>query len=187
MSGGLLTGPTPNGMHDKPLDMRIVDMSSYDFAGRAKKGKDKEKVPRDGVLLLLLLQGPGGSAGAGEAGREEKPRSGVLVVGGLRVGEAGDVDIGADDDAEVDEDAEGEEDEFEDGSGDGEDAFGRGGGGEGMRGEETGGKEGREGGREGGGKRHECPHCKKRFNRPSSLRIHMNTHTGAKREYFFFF
>lgn len=32
------------------------------------------------------------------------------------------------------------------------------------------------------GKRHECHHCKKRFNRPSSLRIHVNTHTGAKRK-----
>jgi hypothetical protein len=32
------------------------------------------------------------------------------------------------------------------------------------------------------GKRHTCPHCQKRFNRPSSLKIHLNTHTGAKRE-----
>ncbi|KAL5488488.1 hypothetical protein ACEPAI_6606 [Sanghuangporus weigelae] len=32
----------------------------------------------------------------------------------------------------------------------------------------------------GDGKRHTCPHCKKRFNRPSSLKIHLNTHTGAK-------
>jgi hypothetical protein len=31
------------------------------------------------------------------------------------------------------------------------------------------------------GKKHECPHCSKRFNRPSSLRIHVNTHTGLKR------
>ncbi|EMD41165.1 hypothetical protein CERSUDRAFT_91925 [Gelatoporia subvermispora B] len=29
-------------------------------------------------------------------------------------------------------------------------------------------------------KRHRCPHCSKRFNRPSSLNIHVNTHTGAK-------
>ncbi|KAK7053590.1 hypothetical protein R3P38DRAFT_3305096 [Favolaschia claudopus] len=29
------------------------------------------------------------------------------------------------------------------------------------------------------GKRHACPTCGKRFNRPSSLRIHVNTHTGA--------
>ncbi|KAJ7596295.1 hypothetical protein C8J56DRAFT_1020955 [Mycena floridula] len=28
-------------------------------------------------------------------------------------------------------------------------------------------------------KRHVCPTCNKRFNRPSSLRIHVNTHTGA--------
>ncbi|KAJ7603867.1 hypothetical protein DFH06DRAFT_1255878 [Mycena polygramma] len=31
-------------------------------------------------------------------------------------------------------------------------------------------------------KRHVCPTCSKRFNRPSSLRIHRNTHTGATRE-----
>jgi uncharacterized Zn-finger protein len=31
-------------------------------------------------------------------------------------------------------------------------------------------------------KRHVCPTCAKRFNRPSSLRIHVNTHTGATRE-----
>ncbi|EKM58789.1 uncharacterized protein PHACADRAFT_248877 [Phanerochaete carnosa HHB-10118-sp] len=31
-------------------------------------------------------------------------------------------------------------------------------------------------------KKHCCPHCLKRFNRPSSLSIHVNTHTGAKRE-----
>lgn len=29
------------------------------------------------------------------------------------------------------------------------------------------------------GKRHVCPTCFKRFNRPSSLKIHVNTHTGA--------
>ncbi|KAF9037067.1 hypothetical protein BJ165DRAFT_1353811, partial [Panaeolus papilionaceus] len=29
------------------------------------------------------------------------------------------------------------------------------------------------------GKKHVCPTCNKRFNRPSSLRIHVNTHTGA--------
>ncbi|KAG7441010.1 uncharacterized protein BT62DRAFT_997383 [Guyanagaster necrorhizus] len=29
------------------------------------------------------------------------------------------------------------------------------------------------------GKKHVCPTCHKRFNRPSSLRIHINTHTGA--------
>ncbi|OSX60659.1 hypothetical protein POSPLADRAFT_1083434, partial [Postia placenta MAD-698-R-SB12] len=28
-------------------------------------------------------------------------------------------------------------------------------------------------------KRHICPYCHKRFNRPSSLNIHINTHTGA--------
>ncbi|KAH7923187.1 hypothetical protein BV22DRAFT_603132 [Leucogyrophana mollusca] len=33
---------------------------------------------------------------------------------------------------------------------------------------------------EGRGKKHQCPHCGKRFNRPSSLKIHVNTHTGAK-------
>ncbi|KAJ7469803.1 hypothetical protein B0H11DRAFT_1731403, partial [Mycena galericulata] len=31
----------------------------------------------------------------------------------------------------------------------------------------------------GEGKKHVCPTCGKRFNRPSSLRIHVNTHTGA--------
>ena len=36
---------------------------------------------------------------------------------------------------------------------------------------------------EGRGKKHQCPHCGKRFNRPSSMKIHVNTHTGAKREY----
>ncbi|KAJ7117147.1 hypothetical protein C8R44DRAFT_708470 [Mycena epipterygia] len=40
-----------------------------------------------------------------------------------------------------------------------------------------------EGEEEGGGpeegKKHICPTCAKRFNRPSSLRIHVNTHTGA--------
>jgi uncharacterized Zn-finger protein len=35
------------------------------------------------------------------------------------------------------------------------------------------------------GKRHACPTCAKRFNRPSSLRIHVNTHTGATRESWF--
>ncbi|KAJ7736144.1 hypothetical protein B0H16DRAFT_1326654, partial [Mycena metata] len=30
------------------------------------------------------------------------------------------------------------------------------------------------------GKRHVCPTCSRRFNRPSSLRIHVNTHTGAQ-------
>ncbi|EPS99727.1 hypothetical protein C8Q72DRAFT_748168, partial [Fomitopsis betulina] len=29
-------------------------------------------------------------------------------------------------------------------------------------------------------KRHACPYCPRRFNRPSSLAIHLNTHTGAK-------
>jgi hypothetical protein len=37
------------------------------------------------------------------------------------------------------------------------------------------------------GKRHVCPTCFKRFNRPSSLKIHVNTHTGATRKYFVFF
>ncbi|OSD01912.1 hypothetical protein PYCCODRAFT_456369 [Trametes coccinea BRFM310] len=32
-------------------------------------------------------------------------------------------------------------------------------------------------------RRHCCPHCNKRFNRPSSLAIHVNTHTGAKRTF----
>lgn len=32
------------------------------------------------------------------------------------------------------------------------------------------------------GKKHVCPTCSKRFNRPSSLRIHVNTHTGATRK-----
>ena len=32
------------------------------------------------------------------------------------------------------------------------------------------------------GKKHICPTCLKRFNRPSSLRIHVNTHTGATRK-----
>ena len=34
------------------------------------------------------------------------------------------------------------------------------------------------------GRRHACPHCAKRFNRPSSLAIHVNTHTGDKRKQF---
>ena len=34
------------------------------------------------------------------------------------------------------------------------------------------------------GRRHACPHCAKRFNRPSSLAIHVNTHTGDKRGLF---
>jgi len=34
---------------------------------------------------------------------------------------------------------------------------------------------------DGDDKRHTCTRCNKRFNRPSSLRIHMNTHTGATR------
>lgn len=38
---------------------------------------------------------------------------------------------------------------------------------------------------ESGGKKHICPTCLKRFNRPSSLRIHVNTHTGATRKIFF--
>ena len=33
------------------------------------------------------------------------------------------------------------------------------------------------------GRKHVCPTCFKRFNRPSSLRIHLNTHTGATRKY----
>ncbi len=32
-------------------------------------------------------------------------------------------------------------------------------------------------------RRHLCRLCHKRFNRPSSLRIHMNTHTGATRTF----
>ena len=32
-------------------------------------------------------------------------------------------------------------------------------------------------------RRHACLRCGKRFNRPSSLKIHLNTHTGAKREF----
>lgn len=35
---------------------------------------------------------------------------------------------------------------------------------------------------DGRGKKHQCPQCSKRFNRPSSLRIHVNTHTGARRK-----
>jgi len=40
-------------------------------------------------------------------------------------------------------------------------------------------------GGQGNGKKHVCPTCFKRFNRPSSLRIHVNTHTGATREWTF--
>ncbi|KAJ7652673.1 hypothetical protein DFH06DRAFT_1330773 [Mycena polygramma] len=36
---------------------------------------------------------------------------------------------------------------------------------------------------QGGGRKHICPTCAKGFNRPSSLGIHQNTHTGATREY----
>lgn len=31
-------------------------------------------------------------------------------------------------------------------------------------------------------RRHVCPNCSKRFNRPSSLKIHISTHTGERRE-----
>ncbi|KAF7332900.1 hypothetical protein MVEN_02395400 [Mycena venus] len=41
------------------------------------------------------------------------------------------------------------------------------------------GEEGEEGAGGPEGKKHVCPTCAKRFNRPSSLRIHVNTHTGA--------
>ena len=34
---------------------------------------------------------------------------------------------------------------------------------------------------------HQCPLCFKRFNRPSSLQIHANTHTGATRIYLYLF
>lgn len=34
---------------------------------------------------------------------------------------------------------------------------------------------------DGSEKKHPCPQCGKAFNRPSSLRIHQNTHTGEKR------
>jgi hypothetical protein len=47
-------------------------------------------------------------------------------------------------------------------------------------------KEGECGDGEGGaqeGKKHVCTKCAKRFNRPSSLRIHFNMHTGAMREW----
>ncbi len=37
------------------------------------------------------------------------------------------------------------------------------------------------------GRKHVCPTCFKRFNRPSSLRIHLNTHTGATRAYLLIF
>ncbi|KLO08905.1 hypothetical protein SCHPADRAFT_834753, partial [Schizopora paradoxa] len=44
------------------------------------------------------------------------------------------------------------------------------------------GEDGEGEGGEGGGekRRHECVKCGKKFNRPSSLKIHLNTHTGAK-------
>ncbi|KAJ7174791.1 hypothetical protein C8R46DRAFT_891860, partial [Mycena filopes] len=35
-----------------------------------------------------------------------------------------------------------------------------------------------EGPSEGGGRKHICPQCHKRFQRPSSLKIHANIHTG---------
>lgn len=47
-------------------------------------------------------------------------------------------------------------------------------------GDEDGDGEGGEGGGE--KRRHECVKCGKKFNRPSSLKIHLNTHTGAKRK-----
>ncbi|KAF6754050.1 hypothetical protein DFP72DRAFT_813420, partial [Ephemerocybe angulata] len=50
-------------------------------------------------------------------------------------------------------------------------------GGEDHDGGEGEGERGGEGGSS--GKKHVCPTCLKRFNRPSSLRIHVNTHTGA--------
>ena len=36
---------------------------------------------------------------------------------------------------------------------------------------------------DGSEKKHPCPQCGKAFNRPSSLRIHQNTHTGEKRTF----
>ncbi len=44
------------------------------------------------------------------------------------------------------------------------------------------GSEGSDGEDDIGSKKHLCTTCNKRFNRPSSLRIHINTHTGATRE-----
>ncbi|KAF9026857.1 hypothetical protein BDZ89DRAFT_831860 [Hymenopellis radicata] len=41
------------------------------------------------------------------------------------------------------------------------------------------GSEGSDGEDDIGSKKHLCTTCNKRFNRPSSLRIHINTHTGA--------
>ncbi|KAH8115571.1 hypothetical protein DFH11DRAFT_1725807 [Phellopilus nigrolimitatus] len=61
------------------------------------------------------------------------------------------------------------------------------GGGSGMDGSDDGMDDGDDGddGEDDNGRekrRHPCPQCGKRFNRPSSLKIHLNTHTGAKRE-----
>lgn len=101
------------------------------------------------------------SSGPGSSPAHRRTRS----DGSLHTGGAGGSDLGV----------EGDEDELEldgeDGGEDGADGAeaeeGEGGGG--------GGKDGKD------GKRHTCPHCNKRFNRPSSLKIHLNTHTGAKR------
>lgn len=84
---------------------------------------------------------------------------------------------------------DGSSDGYSYGYGYGYGGYGYGGGYTEDDGEVGGGEDDGEGGDGEGGekRRHECTKCGKKFNRPSSLKIHLNTHTGAKRESSSFF